>query len=421
MAKKKVKDETQQESVQTEAKAKSGKKSAPKSEAETKVKAKSESTSKGEKTPSLAEQFKSLKEKHPDAMLLFRKGDFYETVNEDAKKASEILGITLTKPQDKSKGEQLAGFPYHALDTYLPKLVRAGVRIAIVDELTPKVIEEVGSSKSEAVKEQSTSKVSIDKATAQPEKTEQGEKHREPQMITVNGGKVTHAHAYQSNRNPEDWFFTAKIDGKELHPQKMSADDVAAYSKKERTVEQLMQTYYPTKLMKQIPAEEYKAANVLSDGRTIDKMNVYKESNEQSQHFGKWMLYAQVGEQKMSTPLSNHDLNAYFDRVTTPKQLVENNLGQRLHLASHYEQFKLPEGAEIKDIRVSKDADNKWRISADMGERGVTSKKELSFDDGYSLFHTKTATRQQLAAKYLTPEINEKMGVKQGISQGLRM
>ena len=421
MAKKKVKDETQQESVQTEAKAKSGKKSAPKSEVETKVKAKSESIGKSEKSLPLAEQFKSLKEKHPDAMLLFRKGDFYETVNEDAKKASEILGITLTKPQDKSKGEQLAGFPHHALDTYLPKLIRAGVRIAIVDELTPKVIEEVGSSKSEAVKEQSTSKVSIDKATAQPEKTEQGEKHREPQMITVNGGKVTHAHAYQSNRNPEDWFFTAKIDGKELHPQKMSADDVAAYSKKERTVEQLMQTYYPTKLMKQIPAEEYKAANVLSDGRTIDKMNVYKESNEQSQHFGKWMLYAQVGEQKMSTPLSNHDLNAYFDRVTTPKQLVESNLGQRLHLASHYEQFKLPEGAEIKDIRVSKDADNKWRISADMGERGVTAKKELSFDDGYSLFHTKTATRQQLAAKYLTPEINEKMGVKMEVSQGLRM
>ncbi len=421
MAKKKVKDETQQESVQTEAKAKSGKKSAPKSEVETKVKAKSESIGKSEKTLPLAEQFKSLKEKHPDAMLLFRKGDFYETVNEDAKKASEILGITLTKPQDKSKGEQLAGFPHHALDTYLPKLIRAGVRIAIVDELTPKVIEEVGSSKSEAVKEQSTSKVSIDKATAQPEKTEQGEKHREPQMITVNGGKVTHAHAYQSNRNPEDWFFTAKIDGKELHPQKMSADDVAAYSKKERTVEQLMQTYYPTKLMKQIPAEEYKAAMTLSDGRTIDKMNVYKESNEQSQHFGKWMLYAQVGEQKMSTPLSNHDLNAYFDRVTTPKQLVESNLGQRLHLASHYEQFKLPEGAEIKDIRVSKDADNKWRISADMGERGVTAKKELSFDDGYSLFHTKTATRQQLAAKYLTPEINEKMGVKMEVSQGLRM
>ena len=253
-------------------------------------------------------------------------------------------------------------------------------------------------------------------AEAPKKEEQQGEKqHREPQMVTVNGGKVTHAHAYQSNKNPEDWFFTAKIDGKELHPQKMTPEDVAAYSKKERTVEQLMQTYYPTKLMKQIPVEEYKASN------TIDKMNVYKEANEQSQNFGKWMLYAQVGEQKMSTTLPNHDLNAYFDRVTTPSQLVEKNFGQRLHLASHYEQFKLPEGAEIKDIRVSKDADNKWRISADMGERGITAKKELSFDDGYALFHTKTATRQQLAAKYLTPEINEKMGVKQETTLGLKL
>ena len=421
MAKKKVKDETQQESVQTEAKAKSVKQSAAKSEVETDVKAKSESVSKADKATSLAEQYTSLKEKHPDAMLLFRKGDFYETVNEDAQKASKILGITLTKPQDKSPGEQLAGFPHHALDSYLPKLVRAGVRIAIVDEIEAKVTEKVSPADLKQ-KEQNLTEKPVGKATEKTEKTEQGEKqHREPQMITANGGKVSHAHAYQSNKNPEDWFFTAKIDGKELHPQKMSADDVAAYSKKERTVEQLMQTYYPTKLMKQIPAEEYKAATILSDGRTIDKMNVYKEANQQSQNFGKWMLYAQVGEQKMSTPLNNHDLNAYFDRVTTPKQLVENNLGQRLHLASHYEQFKLPEGAEIKDIRVSKDADNKWRISADMGDRGVTAKKELSFDDGYSLFHAKTATRQQLAAKYLTPEINEKMGVKQEVSQGLKL
>ena len=290
-----------------------------------------------------------------------------------------------------------------------------------MDELEAKVSEKISPAESKQ-KEQNPTEKAVSQTTEKAEKKDQGEKqHRDPQMVTVNGGKVTHAHAYQSNKTPEDWFFTAKIDGKELHPQKMTPKDIAAYSKKELSVEQLMQNYYPTKLMKQIPTEEYKAANILSDGRVIDKMNVYKESNEQSQHFGKWMLYAQVGEQKMSTPLNNHDLNAYFDRVTTPKQLVENNLGQRLHLASHYEQYKLPEGAEIKDIRVSKDADNKWRISADMGERGVTAKKELSFDDGYSLFHTKTATRQQLAAKYLTPEINEKMGVKQEVSQGLKL
>ena len=399
MAKKKAKEEVQQQPLQTEANAKSGKKSASKNEAETEVKAKSETVSKSEKASSLADQYKSLKEKHPDAVLLFRKGDFYETLNEDAKKTSDILGITLTKSQDKSKGEYLASFPQQSLDTYLPKLVRAGMRLAIVDEVASKVTENVGLAEAK-----------------------QGEKqHREPQMVTVNGAKVTHGHAHQSNKNPEDWYFTAKIDGKELHPQKMTAEDLAAYQKKELSVEQLMQHYYPTKLMKQIPPEEYKAAMTLSDGRTIEKMNVYKEANEQSQNFGKWMLYAQVGEQKMSTPLNSRDLNAYFDRVTTPQQLVENNLGQRLHLASHYEQFKLPEGAEIKDIRVSKDADSKWRISADMGDRGVTSKKELSFDDGYSLFHTKTATREQLAAKYLTPEINEKMGMKKEVSMGLKL
>lgn len=421
MAKKKVKDETQQESVQTEAKAKSGEKTASKSEAETEVKAKSESISKGEKVPTLVEQFKSLKEKHPDAMLLFRKGDFYETVNEDAKKASEILGITLTKPQDKSKGEQLAGFPYHALDTYLPKLVRAGVRIAIVDEQVQKVTEKVAPAESRQ-KDQGATEKSAGKSAEKSEKAEQGEKqHREPQMITVNGNKVTHGHAYQSNKNPEDWFFVAKIDGKELHPQKMTPEDLAAYQKKELSVAQLMQTYYPTKLMKQVPSEEYKAAMSLSDGRSIDKMNVYKEKDEQSQNFGKYMLYAQVGDQKMSKPMSTQDLNAYFDRVTTPQKLVESNFGERLHLKSAYEKYQLPEGAEVKDVRISKDADGRWKISADMGERGVTEKKTLSYDDGYSFFTAKTASRDQLAAKYLTPEINEKMGVKQEMSQGLRM
>lgn len=82
-------------------------------------------------------QFFSLKEKHPDALLLFRCGDFYETYCEDAVEASKILGITLTKRNNSSDGSdtEMAGFPYHALDTYLPKLVRAGRRVAICDQL----------------------------------------------------------------------------------------------------------------------------------------------------------------------------------------------------------------------------------------------------------------------------------------------
>jgi len=108
----------------------------------------------------------------------------------------------------------------------------------------------------------------------------------------------------------------------------------------------------------------------------------------------------------MSVVASRQDLNAYFDRVATPTQLVEKNFGERLHLKSAYERYQLPEGVKPEGVRVAKDrADNKWKVSVDMGERGRTSKHEISFDDGYSLFKTKTATREQIAAKYLGTEM----------------
>lgn len=84
----------------------------------------------------MMKQFFELKAKHPDAIMLFRCGDFYETYSEDAIVASEILGITLTKRANgQGKSVEMAGFPFHALDTYLPKLVRAGKRVAICDQL----------------------------------------------------------------------------------------------------------------------------------------------------------------------------------------------------------------------------------------------------------------------------------------------
>ena len=84
----------------------------------------------------LMKQYYSIKAVHPDAILLFRVGDFYETFGEDAIKASGILGITLTRRANGSATYvELAGFPYHAIDTYLPKLVRAGERVAICEQL----------------------------------------------------------------------------------------------------------------------------------------------------------------------------------------------------------------------------------------------------------------------------------------------
>jgi len=92
-------------------------------------------TKKASETP-LMKQYNQIKAKHPDALLLFRVGDFYETFGEDAKRAAKVLGIVLTKRANGAASSiALAGFPHHSLDTYLPKLVRAGMRVAICDQL----------------------------------------------------------------------------------------------------------------------------------------------------------------------------------------------------------------------------------------------------------------------------------------------
>jgi len=96
---------------------------------------------KTEDTP-LMQQHRAIKQKYPDAILLFRVGDFYETFGQDAVLASQILGITLTKRNNgAASSSELAGFPHHALDTYLHKLVKAGYRVAICDQLEdPKTV-----------------------------------------------------------------------------------------------------------------------------------------------------------------------------------------------------------------------------------------------------------------------------------------
>ena len=91
--------------------------------------------SKEKKVTPLMKQYNSIKAKYPDALLLFRVGDFYETFGEDAVRSSKILGIVLTQRNNGSDRKELAGFPHHSLNTYLPKLVKAGCRVAICDQL----------------------------------------------------------------------------------------------------------------------------------------------------------------------------------------------------------------------------------------------------------------------------------------------
>ena len=407
MASKKKEEVQQQATPKEEPKAQTEKKAAKK-------------TAKLPKSKTLAELYENMKEKHPDAVLLFRTGDFYTALNTDASKVADTLGVKATKPAKAGDGSLQVTFPHHALDTNLPKLIRAGLRVAIVDSLEKK--QSVEKSVSEKAETKAQEKKEEGETVEKSASAKQEHQPREPQMVTVNGDKVSHAHAFQSKVNPADWFYVAQLNGKQLNPMKMDAADIAAYQKREAKVEDMMQKYYPTKLAPKVSAEEYKAANILSDGRVIDKMTVYKEKDEQRADYGKYKLYAQVGDQRMSVPMTKADQSAFFDRVTTPAALVEKNFGERLHLASAYAIYQLPANIKVEDIRMAKDnMDGKWKISAAVGENGRTDKKAISFDDGFSLFQAKTVTREQLAAKYLSDDIKVLSGQKQAINNGLKM
>lgn len=363
------------------------------------------------KTPTMVDQYATLKEKHPDSILLFRTGDFYTALNVDASKVGSTLGVTVTKPRNPDDGTLTAMFPHHALDSYLPKLIRAGMRVAIVDPLDkPQQKSQTAEKPTEAAKEE--------KAKGEGESRKEP---RAPQMVTVNGQKVTHGHAFQSTKNPDTWYFTARLDGTQLRPMVMKPADVDAYQKKETTIENLMGTYYPSKLAPKVSPEQYKADMNLSDGRHIDRMNVYKEKDESREDFGKYKLYAQVDGKGMSTVMKTEDLNAFFDRVTTPARLVEKNFGERLNLASAYEKYRLPADAQVSDIRVAKDSDGEWKVSAKVGDQGRTEKKTVNKTDRYSFFETKTVTREQLAAKYLSADIRQVMAQSQQQKAGLKL
>ena len=91
--------------------------------------------SKKNKNTPLMDQYNKVKNEYPDSLILFRVGDFYETFGDDAIRASKILGIVLTNRSNGSSKVELAGFPFHSLDNYLPKLVKGGCRVAICEQL----------------------------------------------------------------------------------------------------------------------------------------------------------------------------------------------------------------------------------------------------------------------------------------------
>ena len=158
---------------------------------------------------SIMERYKELKEKHPGVVLLFRIGDFYEAYDEDASKIGEILGVTVTRRlNSKEKGSdghalKLAGFPYHALDTYLPKLIRAGERVAICDHLdgTNTVTEEYPSDEEETEPETDETKVQEKSKPSEGIETLKAEYDQQMEEITDECDKLKAELTEEKNRN----------------------------------------------------------------------------------------------------------------------------------------------------------------------------------------------------------------------------
>lgn len=538
-------------------------------------------------TSPMLKQYDSMKAKHPDAMLLFRSGDFYMIYRDDAVKVSKILDLALTQ---KAKGIDMISFSHHALDTYLPKLIRAGERVAICDQLeiprkekveqtkttkaevsdnakelrddlASKIVETVGKNNhhafvlslsdkalkvetskgaqtelakmqvlrgrvtftdsegnklqlrdlkastiqqltetlpsiaqtylegmksKEAFSQPANQSVSPHTATTEQQQrfiddikvamgsskmivlpdfcTKKGvvagtdedkgislnrvyawndnvsfagsvpgddaNKRRyyhpenihpefydyligevkravAPQLITENGQKVTSANMFESPKQEGKYFFYARLDGVGLHPKAVKEADVEAFMKQEISVKDMFAKYYPTKMAKQLSKEDFDNTK-LSDGRELTTFRVYKQRNEDKPHFGEYLLYAEMGDKRFhATPLTHDQLDMYFDRTQSKGQLAEKVISEQLHLKSAYEKYKLPENIPTPEIRIRKVPEGAWLISANLGDKGQTPEKKLSNNDLYSLFKSKTATKEQLGAKYLMEDIKE--------------
>lgn len=283
-------------------------------------------------------------------------------------------------------------------------------------------------SKEETSKEE-TKKTASKKEDAKVENTEKVEKdvkqRRPPMLVTSSGDLVTHAHWYKTN--DDKLFFTAKVNMVPLKSKPMDPADLDALQEKKTTLQQLFEKYYPTKVAPRFPDSDFnfkdkpKTYNTSEGQMVVSKYNVYKNTSPDSGYnIGQYMLYAEVKgpnmekSMKMSTPASQDVLDNYFDHTRAPEKQIMMSFGDRLGLKEHYEQFKLPEGIEVKDsqARLVKDKEtNQYQLNV-KGPDGVTGAHTLSYYDAKAFFDKK-ATKEQLVAKHFDKLNNIDWSAKQ--------
>lgn len=348
-------------------------------------------------------QFYDMKEKYPDTLMLFRVGDFYETYERDAKNASEILGITLTWKNAAAdfntyKGA-MAAFPFHALDTYLPKLIRAGQRCAICDQLEDpkltkkqnKTIAEMVSpgiaSQEKGIKEAPTApKLNNQNNMAKKAKTVEQEKKDSPKENATQKTAATE----QKVKEPETSKKETKA--KEEKPAEKKAE--APAEKKETKAEETKQ---------EVTKEKAK----LSNGQTLDYASVFPMTHIDDKTYG---LKAQVdGVQIGTKKLSDEERGMYFDKKVTPAQLVEAKFEKELKpevfaQMKEWSQYKIPKEAGIKEVNTFKGKDDGKDLISMKTADDSWKTKALPKEDAAAI-ENKVATPKQVAAKNFSDEI----------------
>ena len=299
-----------------------------------KQEAKAEKKSSLTNTP-LMQQYQEMKKKHPDAVLLFRVGDFYEIFGEDAVKASEILGITLTRRANGSdKYIGLAGFPHHALDTYLRKLVRAGQRVAICEQLEDPKLTKTAKQKV----------VEIVTPNAEIQKVEQSESvpstpiPEQAKEIETDGGP-------DYSDNPDPRLFAYNLFG-ELEPRDAPKHQRPAVPKKEKE-EKPVEKPKPWADAKPLPINKFRP---LTDKELEFYGSLNWDDNPPINGFYEAMMsiaYAQLAERERQAAEKEADKDYKSETIVEGGTVIEKTEGYFIPSRQPIVEAKKPEKAEV--------------------------------------------------------------------------
>ena len=276
----------------------------------------------------LVQQYQEMKKKHPDAVLLFRIGDFYEIFGEDAIKASEILGITLTRRANGSdKYIELAGFPHHALDTYLSKLVRAGQRVAICEQLEDPKLTKTAKQKVVEIVTPNAQQA----ATEEPVKTEVKE-------IETDGGP-------DYSDNPDPRLFAYNLFG-ELEPRDAPKHQRPAVPKKEKE-EKPVEKPKPWADSKPLPTNKFRP---LTDKELEFYGSLNRDDNPPINGFYEAMMsiaYAQLAERERQAAEKEADKDYKSETIVEGGTVIEKTEGYFIPGRQPRVAAQKPEKAEV--------------------------------------------------------------------------